>query len=931
MQYSRGSEWYRWDLHIHTPGTLKNDHFSGNTLDERWEKFYADIASYIGNGTDIQHKIVGIGITDYLSISNYLKVKSDAVLDKLIPFIFPNVELRITPIAQSSPINIHCLFNPKIAEELDGRFFSKLKFTRGETTFSATNTELIRFGKSINPSLDDGEAKKVAAEQFVIPYTQLNELFSQDNDLRKNTLIAISNKSTDGASGIANPTTDNFDSQLYETRTQLYRMSDIIFSANDSDIRYFLGKSVDTEETICKKFGKLLPCVIGCDAHANNKIFEPANKKYCWIKAVPSFEGMREIIFEPESRVRIQELRPECKQDYYVIDKVIIDNNDFSPEPIPFSDKLTCIIGGKSTGKSLLLQNMAEAISPQQVADKLKITNSTYYKLDNIKVLWRDGVISKKYLPDVEKKIVYLPQTYLNKLTDSSEEKTEIDDIIQEILLQNEEIARLYKSNNADLLSLKQSIDKRVYDLLSAYKSINEIKATKLEKGETASVEKEIVKLKQQKEKLIQENSLSEDDISTYDRLLKEQSQLKNNLKILESDKFQIQSIDYLFNAVEINNISNTNLKLVQDIQEKLSFIIEDRWKLAQDKIIKSIDADILSLKESINTLELSIVELKPKIESNQAIAQLSKELSAEEQKLVLLREMDEEILKKQSLFNEILDEVVQSTSKFYFLHNQYVSDVNGRGDINSDDLEFIVEAPFRVEAFFKTMSNCFDNRKLGQIFKRNQEGEFDFSANDFDETFVKDCILKILDGKLGLLKRNVKAEEAIRCLVSDWYNITYTVKLDGDEIKNMSPGKKALVLLKLLINLAESKCPILIDQPEDDLDNRSVFIELVDFIRTKKIERQIILVTHNANIVVGCDAEEVIVANQNGNNSPNLEYRFEYRTGAIEEIYPIKNYNGTIMNGTLYKVGMQQHICDILEGGKEAFAVRRNKFTLSE
>ena len=146
-----------------------------------------------------------------------------------------------------------------------------------------------------------------------------------------------------------------------------------------------------------------------------------------------------------------------------------------------------------------------------------------------------------------------------------------------------------------------------------------------------------------------------------------------------------------------------------------------------------------------------------------------------------------------------------------------------------------------------------------------------------------------------------------------------------------MSPGKKALVLLKLLINLAESKCPILIDQPEDDLDNRSVFIELVDFIRTKKIERQIILVTHNANIVVGCDAEEVIVANQNGNNSPNLEYRFEYRTGAIEEIYPIKNYNGTIMNGTLYKVGMQQHICDILEGGKEAFAVRRNKYTLSE
>lgn len=64
---------------------------------------------------------------------------------------------------------------------------------------------------------------------------------------------------------------------------------------------------------------------------------------------------------------------------------------------------------------------------------------------------------------------------------------------------------------------------------------------------------------------------------------------------------------------------------------------------------------------------------------------------------------------------------------------------------------------------------------------------------------------------------------------------------------------------------MAESKCPILIDQPEDDLDNRSIFDELIPFIRKKKIERQIIIVTHNANVVLGGDAEEIIVANQEG------------------------------------------------------------------
>src|SRR5699024_11522329 len=104
---------------------------------------------------------------------------------------------------------------------------------------------------------------------------------------------------------------------------------------------------------------------------------------------------------------------------------------------------------------------------------------------------------------------------------------------------------------------------------------------------------------------------------------------------------------------------------------------------------------------------------------------------------------------------------------------------------------------------------------------------------------------------------------------MSDWYNTTYRVAMDNDLIDDMSPGKKALVLLKMLISLAESTCPILIDQPEDDLDNRSIFDELIPYIKKKKIKRQIIVVTHNANVVMGADSDEVIVANHAGNNSP--------------------------------------------------------------
>jgi ABC-type cobalamin/Fe3+-siderophores transport system ATPase subunit len=151
---------------------------------------------------------------------------------------------------------------------------------------------------------------------------------------------------------------------------------------------------------------------------------------------------------------------------------------------------------------------------------------------------------------------------------------------------------------------------------------------------------------------------------------------------------------------------------------------------------------------------------------------------------------------------------------------------------------------------------------------------------------------------------------------------------MEGDTIREMSPGKKALVLLKLLISLAESNCPILIDQPEDDLDNRSIYYELVEFIKKKKKERQIILVTHNANIVLGCDAEEVIIANQEGKNAENYLKRFEYRSGSIENNEKIYE-SGRIKKGILNEKGIQEQICEILEGGPDAFKIREQKYIL--
>lgn len=64
---NRGSEWRRWELHLHTPGTKKSDQYSGSNETEKWNDFYSAISKYVGNGSDPLRAICAIAVTDYIS------------------------------------------------------------------------------------------------------------------------------------------------------------------------------------------------------------------------------------------------------------------------------------------------------------------------------------------------------------------------------------------------------------------------------------------------------------------------------------------------------------------------------------------------------------------------------------------------------------------------------------------------------------------------------------------------------------------------------------------------------------------------------------------------------------------------------------------------------------------------------------------------
>ena len=141
-----------------------------------------------------------------------------------------------------------------------------------------------------------------------------------------------------------------------------------------------------------------------------------------------------------------------------------------------------------------------------------------------------------------------------------------------------------------------------------------------------------------------------------------------------------------------------------------------------------------------------------------------------------------------------------------------------------------------------------------------------------------------------------------------------------------MTPGKRALFALRLILAQSDDTWPLLIDQPEDDLDSRSIYDEVVPFLKEKKKERQIIMVSHNANMVIGSDSEQLIVANRHGNDRKNEDGKqFNYLTGSLE----FTEAHDKDCKDTLKAQGVCEHACSILDGGKMAFESRKNKYNI--
>ncbi len=886
-----GSIWRKWDLHLHCPTTIFNNQFKGSTEDEKWEKYIEKIEK--------TEKFSVLGITDYFSIKGYkkmLELKNEGHFSK-INLLLPNVELRILPVtADNKAINLHIIFSPSIVDELDSLFFNNLEFEYAENTYKCTEDDLIKLGRDYksDPELPEISAYKEGCNQFKTELKQLNKIFKKNKKLRDNSITGVSNNSGDGNSGIQH-------SSLAATRQEIYRFSDFIFSSNPKDRIYFSGQGVDNSEKIINDYGSLKPCVHGSDAHNLPDVCKPDEKRFTWIKADPTFEGLRQIIYEPIERVKIQENNPQCEFAKPFFSEIVIKENinvfddqtiKFNTQNLNLNPNLVTIIGGRGEGKSVLIDYFANGFG---LSERKNFNSSDQFKINYSKEVCTDDYLEFDLGIKNNLNFLYISQNAVKDIALSHKKlgneirsllklehigfSATVQDEIDRIIEEYHSLSNWFNETNSDNVRINDrktlnSIKKRNEDLLNSI--TNKENKQKLEQY-TENIKKiRLAELKKEKiDRVISKLKIFEEEINP------ELIEISQDISIISFKKLidELQVIiDGLSQTIEGKNKENTSIKeqFSEIYKGDLSSLLENAEKY----------------KSTIETINERLKRIEKQEEKLSNIKTRKNNISN-----ILNTELNKQVELINDAWSNTLEGNISWTSEQKTLMKQILSD---------REIKIKGKIYFNVKQFYNGLRECIN----GTYWRnKNKEGElenhfkitdelsfFNFLKNKLENELIENKDYYYIDDIEGFFYNIQKRQKYLYVQPETTYK--------NKTLDKISVGQRGTVYLCLKLATSTFSTPIIYDQPEDDLDNQFIINELVGIFKSIKKFRQVMIVTHNANLVVNSDTEQVIIAQ-------NIDETLTYYSGSLE--------NETIIND----------VCKILEGGKYAFEQRRNRYKL--
>lgn len=953
---SRGSQWKKWDFHVHTPASVLNSQFGNN-----WDDYVSNLFKKA-----IEKNIAAIGITDYLSIEGYKKIKTEYLevsekMDTLFNeeeitkinniLIFPNIEFRLKKYIGESAINFHIFFSNEVSiSNIEDNFLHELIFE-----FSASpgaSPETRRLTKS---NLEDlgrrlqNEHERFRSDPSII-FTGTNNakvddsnivevLNSKDSIFKNKYFFAI--PSDEDLSSIP------WNSQGHNDRKLLIQKSHFIMSGNSNTVKWGLGEFNASEEEYIVEFKSIKPTIWGSDAHDFDKLFEPDLHRYTWVKSENTFEGIRQVLFEPK-RIKISNTIPSSKNLYQVMKEIkFIDqsNEIFKHEfAIGLNPDLNSIIGGKSSGKSLLLFHIAKTIMEKEKFETMTTLDGfqTYDDLTSIdlEILWEDGHISKLSGTDDKRPIVYIPQMYLNYMAEKRDRNKDFKETIEDILKSNDGYSEYLQEKSTQVLTLEKEVDNNIKNFFSEKRKLHNMASELSQLGDKNAILQNIEQIKDNLVVLKNNSGFTDEEIQQYTELIEDN-------KIIDKRRSDLILEKNLLSGM-FEKTTNLKGRLEEFIKEEYS---ELKYKYTSEHFINIIDTSVSQLIygatssvtgyletfpfnttyldtkiESINSKIIAnntlLEPLNRKIRNSEVLKQKEEELKNEEAKVALIDLKIEEIRTQGQLVGTNL-----ITEKYEELFNVYKSIKEKNDDYKdiSSSIELFSEVSFNAENFKRDFSDFITkNRTLESIFNCNGFDGNNFNLDVENHTSnINHICNELLNNNDISFNQSKNIEEILPSLFKNYFDISYDLIQEGDRLGHMSPGKKGIILFQLFLHMSSSKNPILIDQPEDNLDNRTVYQELNDFIKEKKIERQIIIVSHNSNLVVSTDSENIIVAHQNSLSSERP--KFEYINGPLENTYIDNDPEKHILE----KQGIREHVCEILEGGVEAFKKREEKYNI--
>ncbi|MDU9418928.1 hypothetical protein RCL10_10510 [Staphylococcus lloydii] len=846
---NKGSQWRKWDLHLHSCYSWLNNEFPSLENGKKDEDLFVD--------TILNSGLSAIGLTNYFNFS-----ESDFILKKRLEEAgiktFLNLELRLKDINQEGDLfDYHIIFSDELEDKIIQNFLAKLEIGLGNKETSATNLE----------------RKKEIDEAFV-SFDKLNATL-QDTSLNLEGKY-ITGFLSRGHGSARNEQNSKKGEGIYEDIT---RKSHIIIHSSDEN-----HNKIRDREYWLKHNKYVRPLLIGSDAHN----LEIIGRKFTWIKSDLSFTGLKQILYEPEHRINLNVECPDDKPDYLVINTIEIGDTT-----IYLNENLNAIIGGRSTGKSTLLNSIAKYYNSENFEE-----NGMNTFEENLTITWKDNS------SDSNKEVEFIPQEHMVNLAHNVDSFNKlVQNIIKNKGLDKE--IDLYEKSIKDT-------KKRISELLDAYwNSKKNLQELIKPEGNLEGIQNQIDVFQKEEDDLKNCGELSSVEWESYKELESHIVISKKDQSILNNDISELEklSTENILKGITIENLSSSTDEDIRSYYSKLNNRVSKIWNSKIAKNMNNMIKQNEALQKRISELENDSIYKKGQndIKSNRELNFISRKKEQEQQNL---RNFQDYLAKKEKVENymsELKEKLISEFNNYSIAKNH----LENSFIIEEKDLQIKIEfyqKNIEEEIFYLHKTNQF-NRNFIDSFHKNlestistvfSENEFKFNQNKDITTFINDLFL------------------------NNWYAFNFRIMYQNDEFQKMSQGKKAFVILKLLLEFSNNKKPVLIDQPEDSLDNRAIYHELTSYLIEKKKERQIILVTHNPNIVVGADAENVIVANQHSILTPNENNRnFNYINGALEN-----SFNRTSsVTFTLQSQGIREHVYEILEGGKEAFEKRERKY----